>query len=159
MELFVITIPPYYFIYLQLSYKSWKGILNFPRQSIYRERSQRNIFNRALPYWQIRISFSKSLSINKKQFAIRITSAVTKAKGDPFVLEEVELDEPQNGEILILLETSYSNPQLLREPWQGFPYDLILFVLLYGLLRGLGDKCNLPGVSGMESQRGGGLFP
>ena len=47
---------------------------------------------------------------------MRITAAVTKAKGEPFVLEEVELDEPQNGEILVLLETSYSNPQLLREP-------------------------------------------
>ena len=37
---------------------------------------------------------------------MRITAAVTKAKGEPFVLEEVELDEPQNGEILVRIVAS-----------------------------------------------------
>ena len=37
---------------------------------------------------------------------MKITAAVTKAKGEPFVLEEVELDEPQNGEILVRIVAS-----------------------------------------------------
>ena len=37
---------------------------------------------------------------------MRITAAVTKAKGERFVLEEVELDEPQNGEILLRIVAS-----------------------------------------------------
>ena len=37
---------------------------------------------------------------------MRITAAVTKAKGEPFVLEEVELDEPKNGEILVRIVAS-----------------------------------------------------
>ena len=37
---------------------------------------------------------------------MRSTAAVTKAKGEPFVLEEVELDEPQNGEILVRIVAS-----------------------------------------------------
>ena len=56
---------------------------------------------------------------NNEKYIIRLErlcEVMISIDADIFVLEEVELDEPQNGEILVLLETSYSNQQLLREP-------------------------------------------
>ena len=37
---------------------------------------------------------------------MRIKAAVTHAKGEPFVIQDVELDEPQSGEILVRIVAS-----------------------------------------------------
>ena len=59
---------------------------------------------------------------------MKITAAVTREKAQPFVLEEVEIDEPRTGEVLVrIVATGICHTDLVvRDQWLPVPLPIVL---------------------------------
>ncbi|MFJ2604936.1 NAD(P)-dependent alcohol dehydrogenase [Streptomyces sp. NPDC087425] len=72
---------------------------------------------------------------------MQITAALTEAKGAPFVLAPLELDEPRHGEIVVRLVSSgvCHTDLIVRDQWFPMPLPAVLGHEGAGIVEAIGD--------------------
>src|SRR5690242_3543352 len=80
------------------------------------------------PTLELRDELHCLLTRKQKRGAMKITAAVTREKGQPFSIEELEIEEPRSDEVLVkVAATGICHTDLIvRDQWLPVPLPIVL---------------------------------